>query len=75
MHSTEDEKTALSTLAYIDQPGNVSESHAFVKIALGVESLLAYNADKSETLKEDDLTVRKLGAIAKHFDTLRSSGL
>jgi len=73
--ATEDEKTALSTLAYIGQPVNVSESHAIVRIALGVESLLAYNADKSETLKEDDLTVRKLGAIAKHFDTLKSSGL
>jgi len=73
--ATEDEKTALSTLAYIGQPVNVSESHAIVRIALGVESLLAYNADKSETLKEDDLTVRKLGAIATHFDTLKSSGL
>jgi hypothetical protein len=71
----DDEKATLSTPAFIGQPVNVSESHAIVRIALGVESLLAYNADKAKTLKEDELTVRKLGAVATHFETLKKSRL
>jgi len=73
--ATEEEKEALSTVAYIGQPVSVSESHAIVRIALGVESLLSYISDKDTTLKEDKCTVKKLAAISKHFSTLKESGL
>ena len=71
--ATSDERAALSTPAYIGQPVDVSDSHAIVRIALGAESLLSYEKSREETLKEDELTVKKLAAIAKHFDTLKSS--
>jgi hypothetical protein len=73
--ATIEEKEALSKPAYIGQPVDVSESHAIVRIALGVESLLSYLDDKDATLEEDTHTVKKLAAIAKHFDTLKKSGL
>lgn len=72
--ATIDEKEALSKPAYIGQPVDVSESHAIVRIALGVESLLSYLDDESKALDEDLQTVKKLAAIAKHFDTLKKSG-
>jgi len=74
-HVSDGEKVALSTVAYIGQPVSVSESHAIVRIALGVESMLTYVSDKDATLKEDELTVRKLAAIAKYFQTLKDSGV
>lgn len=70
-----DEKVALSKTAYIGQPVNVSETHAIVRIALGVESLLSYLDDAEGTLEEDKMTVKKLAAISKHFTTLKQSGL
>ncbi len=73
--ASNDEKVALSTVAYIGQPVSVSESHAIVRIALGVESMLTYVSDKDATLKEDELTVRKLAAIAKYFQSLKNSGV
>jgi|AntRauTorckE5430_2_1112549.scaffolds.fasta_scaffold00422_11 hypothetical protein len=73
-HATDDERMALSTIIYIGQPVSVSDSHAIVRIALGVESLLTYTVDKVTTLKEDEMTVRKLAAIAKYFDHLKASG-
>lgn len=72
--ATPEEKIALSKPAYIGQPVDVSETHAIVRIALGVESMLSYFNDKEETLKEDQVTVLKLAAIGKHFDTLKNSG-
>jgi len=69
------EKLALSKTAYIGQPVNVSETHAIVRIALGVDSLLSYLDDAEATLEEDKMTVQKLAAISKHFDTLKASGL
>lgn len=72
--ATVEEKEALSKPAYIGQPVDVSESHAIVRIALGVDSLVSYLNDKDTTLEEDLHTVKKLAAIAKHFDTLKSSG-
>jgi len=73
--ATLEEKSALSKPAYIGQPVDVSESHGVVRIALGVESLVSYLNDKDGTLEEDLHTVKKLAAIAKHFDTLKTSGL
>ena len=73
--ATAEEKNALSKPAYIGQPVDVSETHAIVRIALGVESMLSYFNDKDETLKEDQNVVLKLAAIGKHFDTLKKSGL
>lgn len=73
--ATAEEKAALSTIAYTGQPVSVSESHAIVRIALGVESLISYMGDKDATLKEDQMTVKKLAAISKHFATLQESGL
>ena len=70
-----EEKAALSTPSYIGQPVDVSETHAIVRIALGVESLLSYLHDKDSTLNEDQVTVRKLAALAKHRETLKKSGL
>jgi len=72
--ATPDEKQALSKPAYIGQPVDVSESHAIVRIALGVDSLLSYLDDENKALDEDLQTVKKLAAIAKHFDTLKKSG-
>ena len=69
----DDESTALSTPAFIGQPVSVCESHAIVRIALGVDSLIAYNQDKANALQEDELAVKKLGSIAKHFATLKKS--
>ena len=73
--ATPEERHALSAPAYIGQPVDVSETHAIVRIALGVESMLSYFEDKEETLKEDQVTVLKLAAIGKHFDTLKKSGV
>jgi len=72
--ATAKEKEALSNPAYIGQPVDVSESHAIVRIALGVESLLSYLDDKDTTLSEDQMVVKKLAAIGKHFDVLKESG-
>ena len=68
-------KEALSKTTFIGQPVDVSETHAIVRIALGVESLLSYLKDKDATLAEDKAAVAKLAAIGKHFDTLKKSGL
>ena len=73
--ATDEEKSALSKPAYIGQPVDVSETHAIVRIALGVESMLSYFEDKASTLEEDKITVLKLAAIGKHFNTLKKSGL
>ena len=73
-NATAEEKEALSSPAYIGQPVSVAESHAIVRIALGVESLVSYLDDKSSTLEEDASVVRKLAAIGKHFDALKQSG-
>ena len=72
--ATAEEKEALSKPAYIGQPVDVSESHAIVRIALGVDSLVSYLDNKEATLSEDAFTVKKLAAIARHFDTLKASG-
>mmetsp|Transcript_59754 Transcript_59754/g.146665 ORF Transcript_59754/g.146665 Transcript_59754/m.146665 type:complete len:1189 (-) Transcript_59754:1054-4620(-) len=72
--ATPEEKMYLSKPAYIGQPVDVAETHAIVRIALGVESLLSYMDDKVGTLEEDRSTVQKLQAIGKHFDTLKKSG-
>jgi len=74
-HATAAEKEALSKTTFIGQPVDVSETHAIVRIALGVESLLSYLKDKDATLAEDKAAVAKLAAIGKHFDTLKKSGL
>jgi hypothetical protein len=73
-NATAEEKVALSKPAYIGQPVDVSETHAIVRIALGVEPLVSYLDDKDTTLEEDRSTVKKLAAIAKHFETLNKSG-
>lgn len=73
--ATAEEKMFLSKATYIGQPVDVSESHAIVRIALGVESLLSYIDNKVGTLEEDRTTVQKLQAIAKHFETLKKSGI
>jgi hypothetical protein len=62
----------LSKPAYIGQPVDVSESHAIVRMGLGVEALISYLNDKEATIKEDSLAVRKIAAVAKHFETLKS---
>jgi len=70
-----EEKESLSKPAYIGQPVDVAESHAIVRVALGVDSLLSYFDNKVGTLEEDKATVQKLAAIAKHFNTLKKSGM
>jgi hypothetical protein len=72
--ATAEEKEALSQATYIGQPVHVSNSHAIVRIALGVESLVSYLDDSSATLEEDLAVVKKLAAIGKHFATLKESG-
>lgn len=72
--ATLEEKEALSKPAYIGQPVDVSDSHAIVRIALGVESLVSYMHDKEATLSEDQVAVKKLAAIGKHFEALKRSG-
>ncbi len=73
--ATVDELEYLSRPAYIGQPVDVSETHAIVRIALGVDSLLSYFDDRVATLEEDRATVQKLAAISRHFGTLKKSGL
>lgn len=73
--ATEEEKVALMQTAYIGQPVDVAETHAIVRIAMGVEAMLGFVEDKEATLREDQLTVGKLAAIGKHFDTLKKSGI
>jgi hypothetical protein len=73
--ATEEEQQYLSKPAYIGQPVDVAESHAIVRIALGVESLLSYLDDKAGTLEEDRAAVQKLAAIARHFTILKKSGV
>jgi len=73
--ATKEEKVALAQTAYIGQPVDVAETHAIVRIALGVESMLGFVEDRERTLREDQLTVRKLAAIGKHFESLKKSGL
>jgi len=72
--ATEEEKVALAQTAYIGQPVDVAETHAIVRIALGVESMLGFVEDRERTLREDQLTVWKLAAIGRHFDVLAKSG-
>lgn len=72
--ATAEERESLSTPAFIGQPVDVSDSHAIVRIALGSESLLSYLDDEARTLEGDRTAVRKLAAIAKHFETLMASG-
>ena len=72
--ATAEEKDALSRPSYIGQPVDVSETHAIVRIALGVESLVSYLDEKEATLAEDNSAVKKLAAIGKHFETLKKSG-
>ena len=72
--ATPEEKEALSIRTYTGQPVDVSQTHAIIRIALGVDSLLSYVEDKESTLAEDNLTVRKMAAVAKHFETLKKSG-
>lgn len=73
--SLPEEKEALSQVAYIGQPVDVSDDFAIVRIALGAESLLSFSEDKEKTLAEDELAVRKLAAIGKNFENLQKSGL
>jgi len=72
-HTSIDEQIVLSIPAYIGQPVNVSESHAIVRIALGVESLLSFIEDGNATLEEDFLIVKKLATLGKYFDILKNS--
>ena len=72
--ATIDEKEVLCKPTYIGQPVDVSETHAIVRIALGGDSLLCYLDDKNATLQGDQLVIKKLAAIARHFDTLKKSG-
>ena len=73
--ASEREKEALRVPTYIGQPVNVSESHGIVRIALGVESLLAYANDPEQALGEDRLTLRKMAALAKYFPVLKTRDL
>ena len=73
--ATEEEKVALSTIAYIGQPVSVCEDHAIVRMALGVESLIAYIDSKDATLMEDRMIVKKLALISKHFCSLKGISL
>jgi hypothetical protein len=70
--STE-EKEALSTRCFIGQPVDVADSHAILRIALGSESLSNYLENQISTLREDEMAIRKLACIAKHFRTLKQS--
>lgn len=72
--ATSEERQSLSKPAYIGQPVDVSASHAIVRIALGVDSLVSYLNDQGETLAEDQSVVKKMAAIGKYFDTLKKSG-
>jgi len=69
--ATPEEVSVLSKPAYIGQPVEVSETFAIVRIALGVESLLAYLNNEAKTLEEDRLATQKLALIARHFDALK----
>jgi len=73
--ATEEERVALGQTAYIGQPVDVAESHAIVRIALGVESMLGYLEDREGTLGEDRLAVAKIAAIGRYFDVLKESGV
>ena len=68
-----EEKEALATCAFIGQPVDVADYHAIVRIALGAESLANFLKDPPSTLHEDELTVRKLAAVAKYFLILKDS--
>lgn len=68
-----EEKEVLGKSIFIGQPVDVADSHAIVRIALGAESLVEFLEDPSRTLHEDEMTVRKLAAVAKYFATLQSS--
>ena len=71
--ATSDERAVLSTPIFIGQPVAVTDSHAIVRIALGAESLLSYDVDKEQTLRDDKVTIEKLSAIAKYFSVLKAS--
>jgi hypothetical protein len=73
--ASEDEKEALRVSGFIGQPVSVSEDYAIVRIALGVDSLFAFSENKDLTLREDELIVKKLGAISKNFNALKESGI
>jgi hypothetical protein len=68
-----EEKEALSTRCFIGQPVDVAESHAILRIALGSESLANFLENSDSTLLEDEMAVRKLAVIAKHFSALKQS--
>ena len=68
-----EDKEALSTRCFIGQPVDVADSHAILRIALGSESLSNYLRTPTSTLREDEMAVRKLAAIAKYFSALKQS--
>jgi hypothetical protein len=70
-----EEREALSKIAFIGQPVDVSKEHGIVRIALGVESMLSYRKDAAATLKEDKAIVEKMASLGKHFAILSGTGL
>ena len=72
-YATSEEKEALGRTTFIGQPVHVSNSHAIVRIALGVESLVSYLDDSTVTLEEDRAVIKKLAAVGRYFATLKES--
>jgi len=74
-HLPNEDIDIISTRCFIGQPVDVSESHAILRIALGADSLESYIQDRDTTIREDQITVQKLAAIARNFETLKQSGI
>lgn len=69
--ASDEEKAILSISCYMGQPVDVATSFAILRIALGSSSLATYLHNPDQTLKEDEVVVKKLAIVAKYFDTFQ----
>lgn len=71
LEASVEEKAILKMSCYMGQPVDVATSFAILRIALGSSSLATYLHNPNQTLKEDEVVVKKLAIVAKYFDSFQ----
>ena len=75
IEASDEEKAILSINCYMGQPVDVATSFAILRIALGSSSLATYLHNADQTLKEDEVVVKKLAIVAKYFDSFQQKNV
>ena len=73
--ASDEEREILSVSCYMGQPVDVATSFAILRIALGSSSLATYLHNPAQTLKEDEVVIKKLAIVAKYFDSFQQSNV